>query len=163
MKKRIIIFSVIGVLILSLICTLVFVLLNLIPNKKPVSAEEFSKIMKENNYIINDDTISFSDYDFVKTVLVAVSSDYTYQIEYYELSSKEEADRFFKTNKDIFNGYKVNESMETNLNSKNFTKYTLKNPDAYMVLSQIDNTVIYVDTLIEYADQVDNIINILGY
>ena len=54
-------------------------------------------------------------------------------------------------------------SIETNVELKNYSKYTLLSSGKYMVVSRINNTVIYVNADANYKDNIKNILDELGY
>lgn len=62
--------------------------------------------MEQKGYIITDANGQFSEYDYVKQVYVASSKDYSYQIEFYELSDASYATYFYNNNKAIFESLK---------------------------------------------------------
>lgn len=70
---------------------------------------------------------------------------------------------FYNTNKSIFEAYKDNSSVETNFNGKNYSKYTLNTNGQYMLLSKIDNTVIYLKVDSENKDSINKLMKELGY
>ena len=64
---------------------------------------------------------------------------------------------------EFFEKQKENTLAETNVNGKNYSKYTLSTGNKYKVLSRIDNTVIYLDVDNSYKEEVKNILGELGY
>ena len=160
MKKPVIILLVI-VAILAIILGVVFINLN--TEKTSITASNFKNLMQQKGYTVSDANSQFSDYDYIQQVYIAADSNYNYQIEFYELSDDSYATRFYNNNKSIFESSKGNASAETSVDLKNYSKYTLSSNGNYMVISRIDNTVIYVDVDDNYKDNVKDILNELGY
>lgn len=119
--------------------------------------------MSQKGYSVQDASSQFSKYDYVKQAYIAISEDYSYKVEFYELLDDSYATSFYNNNKSIFESSKGNVSAETNVGLKNYSKYTLSSNGKYMVVSRIDNTVIYVDVDDNYKDTVKALLDELGY
>lgn len=132
-------------------------------NKKAITSEDYKNKMEEKKYSVQESTSQFSDYDYVKKVYIALNSDRTYQIEFYELSDVDNAVSFFNNNKTIFENSKSNDAVETSVSMGNNSKYTLTTNGRYKVVSRIDNTVIYLDVTEQYKNDVQSILKSLGY
>ena len=131
--------------------------------KDSITVSEFYNRMQEKGYIVQDAKSQFADYDYVKQVYIALNNDNTYQVEFYDLEDASYAVSFYKNNKAIFENSKGNSSAENNVEGKNHAKYTLSSNGQYMVVSRIDNTVIFVKVEDAYRDMVKSILNELGY
>ncbi len=160
MKKSVII-AIIAVVILVVIGGVIFVNLN--KEKASITASSFYTTMSQKGYSVQDSTSQYSEYDYVKQVYIAVSKDYSYQIEFYELLDDSYATSFYNNNKSIFESSKGNASAETSVGLKNYSKYTLSSNGQYMVVSKINNTVIYVKVDDDYKNTVKDILEELGY
>ena len=161
MKKKIIILIVIVIIVIIAILGVVF--FNLNKEKTSITASSFYTTMSEKGYTVQDANNQFSDYDYIEQVYIAADKDRNYQIEFYELQDDSHATSFYNNNKSIFESSKENNSVETNTELKNYAKYTLSSNDKYMIVSRIDNTVIYVDVDDDYKDTVKSILDELGY
>ena len=156
MKKKIIRISVLLVII--------SIFLTGCGNKKSITAEEFkNKMEKEEKYVIGDATEQFKDYNQIKKVYIVADKKYKYQLEFYEISTADEAVSFYNNNKDIFEKEKTGASAYNEVNVANYNKYTLKTSDKYKVLSRIDNTVVYVNADKKYKDDFNIILKTIGY
>ena len=156
MKKNIIIFVVVAIIL--------GVGIFFITNKKvSITGTEFKNIMKEKNYVVNDAKNQFESYDYIKKVYIAASSDYSYQIEFYEMSDSNKAMSFYNTNKNIFESDKGSLSSNYSVNISNYSKYSLSSDSSYKVISRIDNTVIYVNSKKENKDKIKKVLKKLGY
>lgn len=160
MKKPVII-AIIAVVIVVAIVGVIFVNLN--KEKTSITASSFYTTMSQKGYSVQDANSQFSEYDYIKQVYIAASKDYSYQIEFYELLDDSYATSFYNNNKSIFESSKGNASTETSVGLKNYSKYTLSSNGKYMVVSRIDNTVIYVKVDDNYKDTVKAILDELGY
>lgn len=152
------------VIIIWIIVALLVGVVALSSKSKPsISATEFATKMKQNGYAITNASEQFAQYDYVKNVYIAGNENISYQIEFYELSNDTFAESFFEKNKAIFQSQKESASAETNLNGKNYSKYTLSTGNKYRAISRIDNTVVYLEVDSSYKNEVQNILNELGY
>jgi len=164
MKKNFI-FIILGILgiLLALIISGIALFSSLTKEKESINAEEFKTIMQEKGFIVSDATSQFSQYDYIKQVYVAASDDYSYKIEFYELSDIEYATSFYNNNKAIFESSKGIASANTSVSIKNYSKYTLSTNGQYKVVSRIDNTVIYLDVDSGNKDAVKDLLKEIGY
>lgn len=132
--------------------------------KNPISVDEFKSTMNSKNFSVVSSKSSYSQYKEIKESYIAMSPDYTYQIEFIVLDSDSSASSMYNTNK---NKFEQNKSSSKNLNTSielaNYSKYTLLSDAKYKVVSRIDNTLIYLDVDAEYKDNIDSILNEIGY
>lgn len=131
--------------------------------KTPITVDYFESFMEEKGYTVVNDSSEFSNYDYLKRVYLAISDDYSFQIEFYELVDEEYAIKFFENNMAIFKSSKESNSLESTVNLMNASKYTLSCNNKYKVISRIDNTVIYLDVDDEYTETVKSVLSELGY
>ena len=128
-----------------------------------MTASEFVTSMQSKGYIAQDAKSQFEEYEYIKQAYIASTRDYSYQIEFYQFSDENYAVMFYNTNKSIFEAEKNSEAVEKKIKGKNYLKYTLNSNGKYMLLSQIDNTVIYVEEDDENKGAINKIIKELGY
>lgn len=160
MKKPVIIVLIVVAIIIAIL-GVVFVNLN--KEKTSITASSFKNFMEQKGYIVSDANSQFSEYDYVKQVYVATNGNYSYKIEFYELSDENYAMSFYNNNKSIFESSKGSASAETSASLKNYSKYTLSSNGKYMVVSRIDNTVVYLNVDDSYKDTVKDLLKELGY
>ena len=96
-------------LLMGLMCFVVLFTLTGCGNKTAITSDDFKSKMESSGYTVQEATNQMSDYDYIKQVYIAISSDSTYQIEFYELSD----------NSDDFNGYDKLELMSVFDNTLN--------------------------------------------
>ena len=176
MKKSMIIGIVaIVAVVLITIGGVVFTKLN--KEKPSIDAQTFKTTMEEKGYQLADAKSQFSEYDYIEKVYLAADSNFSYQIEvslaadskfsyqieFYQLVDNDYANQFYITNMTKFENAKSSSSIETTVNGKNYSKYTLLSNGKYMVISAINNTAIYVNVDESHKEEVDNILNELGY
>lgn len=159
MKKKVVIIAIAILAIIVAVIACIFKNLN--KEKIPMTTESFKTTMEEKGFDIQNAKDQFAEYDYVKQVYIALNGDY--QIEFYELSDVDYAVGFFNNNKSIFEQSKGNTSANTNVNLKNYSKYTQSSNGKYKVVSRIDNTVIFLNVDDKYKDDVKSLLDELGY
>ena len=130
--------------------------------KTPLQPNDFVDLIEQNNYKTTNVLEQFSTYAQIKNAFIAQDSEMRYQIEYYELDTKENAKTFFEGNKKIFEQQSSIKS-HSSINLENYNKYSQSTEKVYSVISRIDNTVVYANVKIEYKKEVQDIIKKLGY
>jgi len=159
MKKTLLI---IGIIIVAL-AAIGFVGFNMLNKEKtPITADTFNFTMQSKGYIMTDSTWQFAQYENYMTKSY-IAQKAGYQIEFYELSSVENAIDMYNTNKLIFELQETDASVSTTASMKNYSKYSLSTNGKYKYLSRIDNTFIYVDVDESYKDTVKDLMKELGY
>ena len=148
-------------IILAVVLTMFFI--NLTKEKPSITASDFYSIMREKGYSVKSADSQLSDYDYIKKVYVAVSKDSGYQIEFYEFTDDFYASEFYDNNQYIIESSKGMNSAYTNVELKNYAKYTLLANGKYRVISRINNTAIYLDVNSNYKDIVKDLLDELGY
>ena len=131
-------------------------------SKTALEPNDFVDLVEQKDYQTTNVIDQFSDYSQIKSAFIAQNKKMTYQIEYYELDTEENAKTFYTGNKDIFKGLS-NKKSNTEVDLKNYQKYTQSTDNTYSLISRIDNTIIYVNAKIEYKDEINKIIKTLGY
>lgn len=128
-----------------------------------LTVNEFKEKIEKENYTYVEVTDQFKEYDYVKGAYLGVSHDVNYQIEFYTFGDEKGAKEFYKLNKEIFESSADNNHLYTNVDSKNYSKYTLTTEDKYKSITRIDNTVVYSDCDKTYKKDVEKLIKKLGY
>ena len=128
-------------------------------NKEPISSEKFKSVMEKNGFSIENINIPQSSENFeviVKEVLIAKNSNY--QIEFFVADNSDKAVRIFQDNKEKFMSSKVTSYSESNKDSGNKSKYTLKANSKFKVAYRIENTLIYIDAPGIYEKNIERIL-----
>lgn len=159
MKKALII---IGIIVLILVGIVLVVFNTLNKEKTPISASTFNTIMESKGYGMTDTTSQFAQYsNYMSESYVAQKTGY--QIEFYELTSEENAISMYNTNKTKFESQKSNASASATASMNNYATYSLTTNGKYKYLSRIDNTLVYIDVDESYKDIVKDIMKEIGY
>lgn len=130
--------------------------------KTPISANTFNTTMESKGYIMTDTTSQFAQYGNYMSKSYAAQKT-GYQIEFYELSSEENAISMYNTNKTKFESQKSNASASATASMNNYATYSLTTNGKYKYLSRIDNTLVYIDVDESYKDVVKDIMKEIGY
>lgn len=131
-------------------------------SKDSLTGEEFTKISDEKGMITADVKEQFAGYDYVLEANVAVSQE-GWQIEHYVLETKEDAKTMYSKNKSDFEKFSDSKNVSSVVEVGNYTKYTLETGEYYMVLSRVDNTLLYVKVPVNNKDSAVKLIDALGY
>ena len=159
MKKGLII-AVIVAIIVVVVFLVAFNTLN--KEKTSISANVFNSTMKEKGYVMTDTTNQFAQYGSYMTKSY-IAQKIGYQIEFYELSSEENAIDMYDTNKSKFESQKSNSSISSTASMKNYSTFSMTTNGKYKYLSRINNTLVYVDIDENYKDTVKDIMKEIGY
>lgn len=146
--------------------TFIFIFLFLLTGcmkKEAITSENYQTTMEAKNFTVVEATSQFSNYGYVKKALVALSSDSSYQIEFYELDNEENAKGFYDTNQKQFEENEGEMSYSRKTNIANYSKYVLVSDGYYKVVSRIDNTVVYLNVPEDKKTEVEGILEELGY
>lgn len=146
----------VAVIVLLAICMLSLVGCK---NKTALKAEEFKTIMEGKEFIIEDVTTQFTE-ETVETVYIAVADNY--QIEFFTLPTEKQADAAYEENKAKFEELKEGGTY-TSTQTSNYGKSTLTSEDSYMTVSRIANTFMYVNSEAKYKDEIEELLEELGY
>lgn len=159
MKKALIIIGIIVVVLVGIVLV-VFSTLN--KEKVSMSADTFNTKMAEKGYIMTDTTSQFAQYGNYMSKSYAAQKT-GYQIEFYELSSEENAISMYNTNKTKFESQKSNASASSTASMNNYSTYSLTTNGKYKYISRIDNTLVYIDVAESYKDIVKDLMKEIGY
>lgn len=146
---------------LLLICILVCFQLVGCGSKGSITADVFANSAENHGYVISYLDEQYSAYPHIKSVIVAQKDGY--QIEFFVLSSEDNAKSIYQTNAMLFDESKDGNYVETSSSGKNYNTYKVKDADEIMYVSRIDNTVFYARVNKAYEVEVSEIINLLGY
>ena len=144
----------------SFICFIMVLFLVGCSNKTKIEGSKFREEMEKNGYIVIDTIVSQDDSE---KNFVAQEKEGKYQIEFYELSSKDKAKEKFSNYKKGIDNENTNNFKKKSVKTGNYEKYTLETDDIYFLISRIDNTMIYLSVDTEYKNDINKIIKELGY
>ena len=139
-----------------LLCTSLFVTGCL--KKTQIYGEEFVEAMDNKGYEVVD-VISDIDSNTIKEAYIASKEDY--YINFYVLENIEEAELLYDYYKD---NYKIVSGMTTSESDMiNYKKYIVKSDDKYMVISQIEYTLLYASAKAEQQEEIEELLVQIGY
>ena len=130
--------------------------------RTPLNSTDFVDLMEQNEYKTTNVKEQFNEYSQIKNAFIAQNSGMTYQIEYYELDTEEDAKSFYNGNRDRFKNMEKIDKYK-NIDLDNYQKYVQTTDTVYSLIARIDNTIIYANVKIEYKEEVKKIVEKLGY
>ena len=131
-------------------------------SKSEISKEKYTKIAEKNKLIVVDVLDQFAGNEEMESATVAASPE-NWQVEFYVLDSKEAAKKMYNKNKEEFEAISNVKKIETNMNGTNYEKYTQETEGLYMVLTRVDNTLLYVKAPDNAKEPINSFIKELGY
>ena len=131
-------------------------------DKTPLTAADFkSKMEAKSDFKVVDDNQQFAGNDSIVQVYIAYNGKF--QIEFYEQKTEADAKASFDLNKSNFEAAKDSNAVTTIDEKGNWSKYTQVSGGKFGVVSKIGNTFIYVNVDEQYKDDVNSILQELGY
>ena len=148
-----------------LLCTITLATLFVLTGctKVALTAEQYKDKMEKLDFDVEDVTSQYKYSNMVKTGYVAIKAGKIFQIEFYELRTESDAVSMYNTNKQKFENEKGSSSINTNVEGKNYSKYTLTTGGKYKVVCRVENTLIYLNVDDEYKNEVKQVLDSLGY
>lgn len=148
--------------VLALVILLSAASCSLLKNKDPISANDFTEAMEDEDFIVEDCTDQFEGETGVDKVLVAGTKDY--QIEFFEVETVAQAKDAFAQNKASFEEeYGGTGASKSEVNIANYSKFVMTTDEHYCVVSRIDNTFVYLKVDPEYKDEIKELLEEIGY
>ena len=129
--------------------------------KSAINTSKFRSIVESSGYTFTDDYDSYSSYNYFNEAVIASKGDC--DIQFFVLDNASDAKNMFNTNKSKFENSKTGLSTEVSTSLNNYDTYLVQTNGYYKYLSRVDNTLVYVNVLMECKDSVKNIIDIMKY
>lgn len=130
-------------------------------SKEVKSTSDFDTVASNNGFTVNDNMSTYSGNDYITGAMVATTSDITIEMVIYD--SVENANKVQEGQIDSFNLLKSTGASEKKDKGDNYYKYFLISNNSYMVSSRVDNTLIFCKTLLTNKEEVDKVLDELGY
>ena len=130
-------------------------------SKEVKSTSDFNTVASNNGFTVNDNMSTYSGNDYITGAMVATTSDITIEMVIYD--SVENANKVQEGQIDSFNLLKSTGASEKKDKGDNYYKYFLISNNYYMVSSRVDNTLIFCKTLLTNKEEVDKVLDELGY
>lgn len=128
--------------------------------KEPLEPSTFQKKVEEKGYAVQDITDQ-KDMEATSVALLALHSDY--EIEFYKLNSEGNAISMYNMLQTKIEKEKKAHAKEKERKNKHMQSYILETDMLYVVLSRIDNTILYGSTSTEHKKMLEEDIQSLGY
>lgn len=129
--------------------------------KTPLTADEFRTIMQDNGLEVMDlsaDMMLEGD-----EVALYAMHESGLMLEFYVTADAAQAAAAFATHRQAFEEVKGNVSTEASLAGTNYQKYTLTSGGRFMVVCQVENTLLYVDTAEENKSMAQTLLKAMNY
>ncbi len=130
------------------------------PKKNKLDPEAFKTAMKEEGFNVKDAS-SEMIYDYIVQIYLAAGTNYN--IEYYNIRNNDFAAGFYKNNVEAIEKLNYDDEKATIDEDSNYAKYTIILDNKYKVVSRVDNTVIFINAPSRYKEDIDIILNKIGY
>lgn len=152
MKTRLIkLFSIISIMLLTAGCG----------KKEMVNINVFSAILNNNGFNIIDLSEQYQTNSKIENVLVAKNNNY--QVEFFVLSDIISAQDLYNKNLNNIQNARLSIDRQTKLEGDNYLKSTITANNYYFVLSQVDNTFVYIVAPSNNQEEIDDILKELNY
>ncbi len=130
--------------------------------KKAVNIDQFKSVAEKNSLAVIDAKSQMEQYDIIQEAYIAKSAQ-GWQVEFYILSTNQDAKNMYDTNRKLFKDSKSGTVNEKYLTIKEYSMYDLESNGYYMHLSKVDNTLLYVKVDKKYEENAKKIIKDLRY
>lgn len=130
-------------------------------SRDPITADAFKEKVEGLEYTTVDITDQYESYPHMQKVLLC--ADERLHVEFCEIDSNDNAAAMFSGNKAQVEAYKGNTSSESSVNTGNYQKYTLKTAEKYYLVERVGSTLIYAYCEKSESENLDRIIEELGY
>ncbi len=145
----------------TIILISIFIVTGCSIHKNAITADEFEKIVNENEYYFFDVSEKFRDDKKVKSASMAATT--VWQVEFYVLDNKTSAKEMFESNKQVAITEKTNTSYEEVKKGTNFESYALTTNKTYTYICRVDNTIVFSRTPVEYRNKTKSFIKKIKY
>ena len=133
-------------------------------DKVAIDEATFISTMENLGTEITDKTETMEEFSSATSAQIAYMEE-QYQIEYYAFSDETDAQRLYSVSVDNLETASEDASgvAKTNVSMDSYGKYTISMNDTYIVVSRIENTVIYATATSDSKDTVKEILEQMGY
>lgn len=125
------------------------------------SISDFETAAKNNGFTVVNNKDSYGEVSYIIDAVKATTSDITIEMVVYD--NADDAEKVLKEHIKSFDLLKSTGATEKRQTGDNYRKYFLISNNYYMVSSRIDNTLIFCKTLVTNKEDVDKVLNALGY
>lgn len=129
--------------------------------KNAKTLDDFSKAGTDNGFTVVDNKSAYENISYITGAMKASSSDTDIEMVIY--SDADTANKVLEEQIKNFNLLKSTGASEKKTTGDNYQKYFLISNNYYMVTSRVDNTLIFSKTLLVNKEEVDKVLDELGY
>ena len=151
------------VISLAIIFIIVLIALTGCESKKAISVEEFDKVLKEQDCIVEENLEYYDKFIDITNGSKARFSD-KWEIDFYVLSGDKDAELMFEKDKNMLEVYKKGSAeIEIETTMPSYSMYQIVANERFGYVCKVGNTVLFVDTFETNKDEIKAIIDKLGY
>ena len=153
---------ILGIVLVGVILSVIGILL-IGSMYSSLSAKDFKEHFGALGYTVSDKETP--EFDTGTSYQVATKEDVPYKFVYYEFDDEVEAKIVYEKYKEANNirKYITSESKNNETYGALFAKTVVKSENEYIVISRVRKTVVFVATTKEYTNEVDAILEEIGY
>lgn len=130
---------------------------------REVTPDEYKQVVEKEGYVINDTTETLANYPYIKSAIMAVSEDSTYEIEYYLFEDEKDSFNFLENKKMAISMLAGDKGTEDSVEEGKYARYCVQTDQYYCAVFVYGKSVVCSDVKIDLKDTVDNIARKLGY
>ncbi len=145
------------------VCMVLVLMLTGCKSKTAITTDTFKTTMSEQGFTVVDGKEQYAEFDYILEVYAAVDSTQSYQIEFYQCTDETSARAMYENSKARFEEQHKSASVHTAVSVGNHSEFRMLADGEYILISQIDDTFLFVHTTAEYKDAVNDIADALGY
>ncbi len=133
-------------------------------SRTPSNPASFKKLAESKEYEFYDTTDQYANVVQIKECYIASPSSHAFKIEFYVATDKESAKKLYQAQSEIMDNFRGNVYTGGVSNGSNYAKRTMITNGKYLMVTYIDNTLIYVPpTPKENKDEIDQFIDEFHY
>lgn len=125
-----------------------------------VDPTEFKEQFSARGYTV--EKIDKADYE-ADYISKATKEDVPYEVLYYEFATDADAKKAYKSYKDSLPNLITTDSKDTETTGNVVSKYICKSDNEYIVISRVKNSLIFVNTTLDYQNEIDEILEDIEY
>lgn len=145
------------------VCMVLVLMLTGCKSKTAITTDVFKNTMSEQGFTILDSKDQYAEFDHILESYIAVDSTQSYQIEFLKISDEALAKEMYENNKAKYEEQHKSASLHTAVSVGNHSEFRMLADGEYILLTQIDATLLFVHTSADYKDAVNEIAETLGY
>lgn len=129
--------------------------------KEAKTLDDFNKASTNNGFTVVDNKVAYENVSYITGAMKASISGVDIEMIVYD--SADTANKVLEEQINNFILLKSTGASEKKTTGDNYKKYFLISNNYYMVTSRIDNTLVFSKTLLVNKEDVDKVLNELGY